>query len=170
MTVKEAATSGGAVRSLALGRAAQELGLKRGELDLAVRLGHVRATPGASGGPPRIDRQEVDRLRAADGFPDALRERVRTVGTMEGAELVSISPARFTRLARTGHFTPVRFYLTATARSSGSIWPKNCASSPSPTPHSSAAGPRRRCGPCSTPVRTGALATGGAGGWDCSCA
>lgn len=111
MTVKEAATSGGAVRSLALGRAAQELGLKRGELDLAVQLGHVRTTPGASGGPPRIDRQEVDRLRAAGGFPDALRERVRTVGTMEGAELVSISPARFTRLARTGHFTPVRFYL-----------------------------------------------------------
>ncbi|MET7617589.1 DUF6397 family protein [Streptomyces sp. NPDC005408] len=111
MTVKEAAKPGAAVRSLALGRAAQELDLKRGELDLAVQLGLVRTAPGASGGPPRIDRQEVDRLREAEGFPDALRERVRTVGTMEGSGLVSISPARFTRLARTGHFTPIRFYL-----------------------------------------------------------
>ncbi|TQK50441.1 hypothetical protein FBY35_0772 [Streptomyces sp. SLBN-118] len=111
MTVKEAATPGGAVRSLAPGRAAQELGLKRGELDLAVQLGHVRTMPDASGDPPRFDRQEIDRLRGAEGFPDALRERVRTVGTMEAAGLLSISPARFTRLARTGHFTPVRFYL-----------------------------------------------------------
>ncbi|MFF3246426.1 DUF6397 family protein [Streptomyces sp. NPDC002870] len=97
--------------SLTLGRAAQELNLKRGELDLAVQLGHIRTTPGASGGPPRIDRQEVDRLRGAEGFPDALRERVRTVGTIEGARLISISPARFTRLARTGHCIPIRFYL-----------------------------------------------------------
>jgi hypothetical protein len=106
MTVKEAAT-----RSLTFGRAALELDLKRGEFDLAVQLGHVRTVPGASGGPPRIARQEVDRLRSAQGFPDALRERVRTVGTVEGARLISISPARFTRLARTGHFTPIRFYL-----------------------------------------------------------
>lgn len=97
--------------SLTLGRAAQELNLKRGELDLAVQLGHIRTTPGASGGPPRIDRQEIDRLRGAEGFPDALRERVRTVGTIEGARLISISPARFTRLARTGHCIPIRFYL-----------------------------------------------------------
>lgn len=110
MTVKEAAT-----RSLALGRAAMELDLRRGEFDLAVQLGHVRtvrgASGGVSGGPPRIARQEVDRLRSAEGFPDALRERVRTIGTVEGARLISISPARFTRLARTGHFTPIRFYL-----------------------------------------------------------
>ncbi|MEU4492109.1 DUF6397 family protein [Streptomyces sp. NPDC023998] len=99
------------VRSLALGRAAQALELKRGELDLAVQLGHVRTTPGASGGPPRVDQREVDRLRGAEGFPDALRERVRTVGTVEGARLISITSARFTRLARTGHFTPIRFYL-----------------------------------------------------------
>lgn len=106
-----AAGSGAAVGSLALGRAAQELDLNRGELDLAVQLGHIRTTPGASGGPPRIDRQEVDQLRRAEGFPDALRDRVRTVGTVEGARLISISPARFTRLARTGHVIPIRFYL-----------------------------------------------------------
>ncbi|MFC4611461.1 DUF6397 family protein [Streptomyces maoxianensis] len=105
------AADGSAVGSLALGRAAQELDLKRGELDLAVQLGHIRTTPGASGGPPRIDRQEVDRLCRAEGFPDALRERVRTVGTVEGARRIAISPARFTRLARTGHFIPIRFYL-----------------------------------------------------------
>lgn len=106
MTVNEAAP-----RSLAFGRAAQALDLKRGEFDLAVQLGHVRTTPGASGGPPRVAQDEVDRLRSARAFPDALRERVRTIGTVEGARLISISPARFTRLARTGHFTPIRFYL-----------------------------------------------------------
>ncbi|NUK53063.1 hypothetical protein HRW14_22820 [Streptomyces lunaelactis] len=106
MTVKESAT-----RSLALGRAAQALDLKRGELDLALQLGHIRTTSGASGSPPRVAQQEIDRLRGARGFPGALRERVRTVGAAEGARLISISPARFARLARTGHFTPVRFYL-----------------------------------------------------------
>ncbi|MEV6399663.1 DUF6397 family protein [Streptomyces sp. NPDC051907] len=87
------------------------LELKRGELDLAVQLGHIRTVPDAGGGPPRVDQQEIDRLRAAEGFPDSLRERVRTVGTVEGARLIDISPSRFTRLARTGHFTPIRFYL-----------------------------------------------------------
>jgi len=106
MTVQEAAT-----RSMACGRAARELELKRGEFDLAVQLGHIRTTPGASGGPPRVEQREIDRLRGAERFPDVLRQRVRTVGTMEGAQLISISPARFTRLARTGHFTPIRFYL-----------------------------------------------------------
>ncbi len=98
-------------RTLALSRAAQELDLKRSEFDLAVQLGHIRATSGASGGPPRVGQDEIDRLRAAEKFPGALRARLRTVGTQEGAQLVSISAARFTRLARTGHFTPVRFYL-----------------------------------------------------------
>ncbi|MFF3457303.1 DUF6397 family protein [Streptomyces sp. NPDC002730] len=106
MTVKQAAT-----RSLALGRASQELDLKRGEFDLAIQLGHIRTTAGESGGPPRVEQQEIDRLRGKEGFPGTLRERVRTVGTVEGARLISISPARFARLARTGHFTPVRFYL-----------------------------------------------------------
>lgn len=107
MTAKEAVT-----RSLALGRAARELDLRRGEFELAVQLGHIRTTPpGAGGGPPRVEQAEIDRLRGAERFPDALRERVRTVGTVEGAQLISISPARFARLARTGHFTPIRFYL-----------------------------------------------------------
>ncbi|MGW0699059.1 DUF6397 family protein [Streptomyces sp. NPDC002867] len=104
-------TAQAAAQSLALSRAAGELGLKRGELDLAVQLGQVRSTPDASGGPPRIARSEIDRLRAAEGFPDVLRERVRTVGTREAAELLAITGHRFTGLARTGHFVPVRFYL-----------------------------------------------------------
>ncbi|MGW4202337.1 DUF6397 family protein [Streptomyces sp. NPDC004726] len=98
-------------RPLTRGGAARALELKRGEFDLAVQLGQVRAACGVNGVPLSVAKEEIDRLRAADGFPDVLRNRVRTVGTAEGAALVSITPARFTRLARTGHFTPVRFYL-----------------------------------------------------------
>jgi hypothetical protein len=58
-----------------------------------------------------VTRREIDRLRAAEGFPDTLREQVRTVGTAGAAELMTISPGRFTRLARTGYVTPVTFYL-----------------------------------------------------------
>ncbi|MFI5756871.1 DUF6397 family protein [Streptomyces sp. NPDC051569] len=98
-------------------RAAQELDLKRGEFELAVQLGHVRTTVAAPGaacgtaGRRRISRQEIDRLRALEGFPDVLRERVRTVGTAEGAKLAHVSPGRFTRLARAGCVAPVRFRL-----------------------------------------------------------
>ncbi|MDQ0847196.1 DUF6397 family protein [Streptomyces sp. V1I6] len=106
MTVRQTSTT-----SLALGRAAQELALKRGELELALQLGQVRAAQDDSGGPPRVERREIDRLRAGHGFPAALRERLRTVGTVDGAELASISQGRFLRLARTGHFAPVRFYV-----------------------------------------------------------
>lgn len=106
MTVRQTSAT-----SLALGRAAQELALKRGELELALQLGQVRAARDDGGGPPRVERREIDRLRAAHGFPAALRERLRTVGTVEGAGLVSISQGRFLRLARTGHFAPVRFYV-----------------------------------------------------------
>ncbi|MFE6129926.1 DUF6397 family protein [Streptomyces sp. NPDC056437] len=111
MTMQDTTRQETATRTLAPGRAAGELELKRTEFDLAVQLGHIRITAGASGGPPRVDHEEIARLRTAEGFPDALRERVRTVGTVEGAELLSITPARFTRLARTGHVTPIRFYL-----------------------------------------------------------
>ncbi|MDJ0463916.1 DUF6397 family protein [Streptomyces sp. H27-C3] len=100
-----------ASKPLAASRAAQELGLKRAELDLAVQLGHLRATPDPGTGRRRFAREEIDRLRTAHGTPEALRERVRTVGTTEGALLMSISPARFTRLARTGYISPVKFYL-----------------------------------------------------------
>ena len=46
-----------------------------------------------------------------DGFPEALRERVKTVGTTEGAALMEVTTARFTRLARLGLVVPVKFYL-----------------------------------------------------------
>ncbi|MFJ8666573.1 DUF6397 family protein [Streptomyces sp. NPDC093600] len=124
MTVEEGA------RTLALGRAAQELELRREEFRLAVQMGLVRTVPGSSPGAPagaggsgargvtgtaagrrRVNRREIDRLRAAPDFPDGLRERVRAVGTTEAAELLSVTPDRFTKLARTGHFSPVRFYL-----------------------------------------------------------
>ncbi|WP_405607365.1 DUF6397 family protein [Streptomyces sp. NBC_01511] len=97
--------------TLAAGRAAQELRLKRGEFELATQMGHVRTVGGSVSGRRRVARGEVERLRGAAGFPDALRERVRTVGTAEGAELMDISPGRFTRLARAGYLVPVRFYL-----------------------------------------------------------
>ncbi|MEU9985001.1 DUF6397 family protein [Streptomyces sp. NPDC050856] len=104
-------TARDAAGTVALGRAAQELRLERGELDLAVRLGLVRTVPGETGGRRRVARAEIDRLRAGPDFPDGLRERVRTVGTAEAAELASITADRFTRLARTGHFSPVAFHL-----------------------------------------------------------
>ncbi|MEV7078901.1 DUF6397 family protein [Streptomyces sp. NPDC093516] len=92
-------------------RAARELGLKRGEFGLAVNLGLVRTTPDEGGGGRRVTRAELDRLRAADGFPDGLRERVSTTGTQEGAALMEIAPTRFTTLARFGLLVPVSFYL-----------------------------------------------------------
>ncbi|WP_405740102.1 DUF6397 family protein [Streptomyces sp. NBC_00028] len=93
------------------GRAARELGLKRNEFDLAVHLGHIRTVPDDGGGGRRVTRLETDRVRAADGFPEALLKRVRAVGTTEGAEVMDIPAGRFTRLARLGVVAPVRFYL-----------------------------------------------------------
>ncbi|MFD4631100.1 DUF6397 family protein [Streptomyces sp. NPDC058284] len=92
-------------------RAAKELGLKRGEFDLAVMLGRIRTVGEATGGQRRVTREEIDRLRGCDGFPETLRESVRAVGTTEAAGLMGITTARFTRLARAGVLTPVRFYL-----------------------------------------------------------
>ncbi len=92
-------------------RAARELGLKRGEFDLAVHLGRIRTTPDEGGGGRRVARDEIDRLRSTDGFPEALLESVRTVGTTDGAALMEISSARFTRFARLGLVVPVTFYL-----------------------------------------------------------
>ncbi|MET9762758.1 DUF6397 family protein [Streptomyces sp. NPDC006372] len=93
------------------GRAARELDLKRSEFDLAVHLGLVRTVPGDGGGGRRVARAEIERLRAEDGFPSGLRERVATAGTNEGAALMKVSPARFTSLARFGLLVPVTFYL-----------------------------------------------------------
>ncbi|CAM5674603.1 putative protein OS=Streptomyces tendae OX=1932 GN=GUR47_29245 PE=4 SV=1 [Streptomyces tendae] len=50
-------------------RAARELGLRRSEFDLAVELGRIRTVPDDGGGGRRVARDEIDRIRAADGFP-----------------------------------------------------------------------------------------------------
>lgn len=114
--------------TLAPTRAAQELELRRDEFQLAMQLGLVRTVPGATPGTPRVpgasptslgargarrrvEQAEIDRLRGAPDFPAGLRERVRTVGTTEAAELLSVPSERFTKLARTGHLSPVRFYF-----------------------------------------------------------
>ncbi|WBB60639.1 DUF6397 family protein [Streptomyces sp. WMMC500] len=118
---------------LPFGRAAKELGLLPRELELAVQLGLVLTEPPRrAGGRRRVARAEVARLRAGDsaggpGGPGgttggaggagacavtaALRERLRLVGTVAGAEELGISAGRFTRLARAGCFAPARFYV-----------------------------------------------------------
>ncbi|MFD9329362.1 DUF6397 family protein [Streptomyces sp. NPDC060065] len=96
---------------LALSRAARELDLKRGEFDLAVQLGCVRTIPDEGGGGRRVSRTEIDRVRSERGYPEALRDRVKAVGTREGAALMEVTTARFTRLARLGLVVPVKFYL-----------------------------------------------------------
>jgi hypothetical protein len=98
-------------RTLALSRAARELGLKRGELDLAVHLGCVRTVVDDGGGGRRLTRAEIDRLHAEKGFPEGLRQRIETVGTTVAAEILDVPAARFTRLARLGMVTPVKFYV-----------------------------------------------------------
>ncbi|MFM9372676.1 DUF6397 family protein [Streptomyces sp. Da 82-17] len=97
--------------SYAPGRAAADLGLKRTELLLAVQLGLVRTIAGQEPGRWRIPRAEIERLQSAPGFPHALRERVKVVGTTEGAELMGVTRDRFTKLARLGFLAPVKFYL-----------------------------------------------------------
>ncbi|MFF7384835.1 DUF6397 family protein [Streptomyces griseoluteus] len=92
-------------------RAARELGLKRYEFDLAVELGHIRVVSDEGSGTRRVARTEIARLQAQAGFPRTLRERVRIVGTKEGASLMGVSEGRFARLARLGLLVPMRFYL-----------------------------------------------------------
>lgn len=100
-----------AAATVAAGRAAQELGIRRAEFELAVHLGLIAVVCAPGGGRPRVHEEEIGRLRERPGFPDDLAERVRTVGTAEGAALLGIAPARFTRLARAGCVSPVTFYL-----------------------------------------------------------
>ncbi|WCH96170.1 DUF6397 family protein [Streptomyces moderatus] len=94
-----------------LGRAARELGLKRGELELAVQLGIIRTVPDEGGGGRHVPRSEIDRVSSGEGFPDSLLDRVKVVGTTEGADVMDVSAGRFTRLARLGLVVPVKFYL-----------------------------------------------------------
>lgn len=92
-------------------RAAEELGLRPGELELAVLMEEVRAVSVPGPGRWRVPGGEVARLRASDGFPESLRGRLRVVGTAEAAEAIGLASARFTRLARVGCFSPVRFRI-----------------------------------------------------------
>ncbi|MGW9430180.1 DUF6397 family protein [Streptomyces decoyicus] len=107
-------------QTLTMGRAARELELRTGEFELAVQLGEVRTVPVGSDdrsagtgslGRRRVPAEEITRLQAEPGFPDALRERIRAVSTTEAAALMSIGPGRAGRLTRAGCFSPVRFYV-----------------------------------------------------------
>ncbi|MET7272660.1 DUF6397 family protein [Streptomyces flaveolus] len=95
--------------TVAPSRAARELGLRKEEF--AVHLGRIRTVPDDGGGGRRVPRAEIQRVRTDVGFPDALRERVRTVGTTDGAALLEVTKARFTRLARLGLLVPTTFSL-----------------------------------------------------------
>ncbi|MFB7455913.1 DUF6397 family protein [Streptomyces sp. NPDC056188] len=108
-TARPAATTGRAPFSQS--RAARELSLKRSEFDLAVHLGHIRTRAAEEGIGRQVDRSEVERLRGEEGFPEALRKRVATVGTREGSAIMEVTAARFTRLARLGLLIPVAFHL-----------------------------------------------------------
>ncbi|MER7838605.1 DUF6397 family protein [Streptomyces sp. NPDC096040] len=88
-------------------RAARELGLRRGEFDLAVHLGRIRTVPDEGGGGRRVPRAEIVRLQTQ---AEALRESVRVVGTTQGAALMEIPAGRFTRFAKLGLVTPVTWY------------------------------------------------------------
>lgn len=95
-------------------RAARELGLKRGELDLAVHLGLIRTVPDEGGGGGtgrRVPRTEIERVRTGEGFPESLQHRVQVVGTTGGADVMDVPAGRFTRLARLGLVVPVTWYL-----------------------------------------------------------
>ncbi|NBE50588.1 DUF6397 family protein, partial [Streptomyces boluensis] len=85
--------------------------MKRTELNLAVQLGLVRTAGGKDPGRWRVARSEVERLQAAHGFPEALRGRVKLVGTSAGADLMGITRDRFTKLARLGFLVPAKFYI-----------------------------------------------------------
>ncbi|WP_210571227.1 DUF6397 family protein [Streptomyces sp. GESEQ-4] len=97
--------------SWAPSRAARELGLKRREFDLAVHLGRIRTVPDEGGGGRRVAQQEIERLRAEEGFPERLLSAVEAVGATEGARIMEVTAGRFTRLARLGLVVPVSFYL-----------------------------------------------------------
>jgi hypothetical protein len=98
-----------------LSAARDELGLDQREFELAVQLGEVRTVPGERRGTVgehrMVARAELERLRAEDGFPSTLRDRLRLVGTVAGAEALGVSRDRFGKLARAGCFRPARWYV-----------------------------------------------------------
>ncbi|MDI5966268.1 DUF6397 family protein [Streptantibioticus silvisoli] len=101
---------------LPLSEARAELGLECEEFDLAVRTGEVWtvAVPGGpDASPPRVMalRAALARLTAETGYPTTLRQRLRLVGAVTGAEALSITRDRFVRLARAGCFRPARWYV-----------------------------------------------------------
>ncbi|MEU1622595.1 DUF6397 family protein [Streptomyces sp. NPDC005722] len=106
MAVKETA----AREALGMQRAREELCLEAEEFEVALQTGEVRTAP-AVGGRRRVVREDVDRLREEEGFPDRLRARLELVGGIEGAALIGISRERFARLARGGFLRPVRWYV-----------------------------------------------------------
>ncbi len=95
---------------LTLGRARDALGLDYDEFDVAVQTGEIRTV---ACGPRtwKVPPEEVARLRAEDGHPRPLRERVRLVSSAEAAKRLGIGRERFVRLARTGFVRPVRWYV-----------------------------------------------------------
>ncbi|WP_413803122.1 DUF6397 family protein [Streptomyces iranensis] len=100
---------GGSGESVAFGAAAWSLGLNTREFELAAQLGEVRTVTTGLG--RRVACEELRRVTAAEGFPEAFIARLRVVGTAESAELLGITQGRLTRLARGGFFAPVRFYV-----------------------------------------------------------
>lgn len=106
MAVKEATVR----EALGMQRAREELCLEAEEFEVALQTGEVRTAP-AVGGRRRVVREDVDRLREEEGFPDRLRARLELVGSIEGAALIGISRERFTRLAKGGFLRPVRWYV-----------------------------------------------------------
>ncbi len=107
---EEGAPPGGTEVLLSLSRAREALGLDYDAFDVAVQTGEVRTV--ACG--PRlwlVPPQEVARLRAEEGHPQPLLERVRMVSSGEAAQRLGIGRERFVRLARSGHIRPVRWYV-----------------------------------------------------------
>ncbi|MCG3041428.1 DUF6397 family protein [Streptomyces sp. S1A] len=101
-----------AVEAVPMGEAHRMLGIRPRELELAVELGALATVASRrESRRRRVPVAELARVRAEEGFPATLRERLRLVGAREGAGLLGVTPVRFTRLARAGCFGPVRFSL-----------------------------------------------------------
>ena len=98
--------------TLSLTRARQELGLTPREFELCLDLGEVNATPYGPEGRRRVAVAEVRRLCAETEYPEGIRKRLSLVQATDGAALLGVSRSRFTRLARAGLFSPVRFTVS----------------------------------------------------------